>query len=106
MNNFSKIGHKSDFHEAKPKKFRINDKNILVCLYETKFYALENDCPHQGEPLDKGVIKDYCVSCPAHNWSFDLRTGDSPVIPDAFIYTFDVNVDDEGFVWVSHKKNL
>lgn len=33
------------------------------------------NCPHQGGPLIKGVVKDGYVSCPWHGCKFDIETG-------------------------------
>jgi nitrite reductase (NADH) small subunit len=32
-------------------------------------------CPHRGEPLADGVIRDGAIVCPGHWYAFDLRSG-------------------------------
>jgi nitrite reductase/ring-hydroxylating ferredoxin subunit len=63
-------------------------------------YAMENTCPHAGDPLSEGVLEGCVVVCPAHGWDFDVRTGFKPGDPDGFpIPCFGVRVL-AGEVWV------
>jgi nitrite reductase (NADH) small subunit len=32
-------------------------------------------CPHKGGPLSEGIVHGHAVTCPLHNWVFDLETG-------------------------------
>ncbi|MBS8261035.1 nitrite reductase (NAD(P)H) small subunit [Roseibium polysiphoniae] len=38
-------------------------------------YALDDRCPHKGGPLSNGIVHGSSVTCPLHNWVFDLATG-------------------------------
>jgi len=42
---------------------------------EGEFYAIDNRCPHEGYPLARGSVRDCVVTCPWHNFKFDLRDG-------------------------------
>ncbi|KAK7962104.1 uncharacterized protein PG986_002929 [Apiospora aurea] len=57
---------------------------VLVFQYKGKFHAVDNRCPHSSYPLSRGSpfdIEDFGIklssgiSCPKHDWSFDLHTG-------------------------------
>ncbi|KAH7263037.1 hypothetical protein BKA59DRAFT_520046 [Fusarium tricinctum] len=57
---------------------------VLVFQYKGKFHAVDHSCPHSQFPLSRGTpfdIEDFGVtlsvgvSCPKHDWSFDLFTG-------------------------------
>jgi nitrite reductase (NADH) small subunit len=37
--------------------------------------AIDADCPHQGGPLQDGLVADSCVTCPLHDRRIDLTTG-------------------------------
>ncbi len=39
------------------------------------YLAIENACPHAGVPLSTGEVEDCVVTCPAHGFRYDLRTG-------------------------------
>ena len=41
-----------------------------------RVYALRDKCPHKGGPLSQGIVHGHAVSCPLHNWSIELATGE------------------------------
>jgi nitrite reductase (NADH) small subunit len=48
-----------------------------VAIFRTPegWFALGGHCPHQGGPLEDGLVAETCVTCPLHNWRLDLSTG-------------------------------
>ncbi len=40
-----------------------------------QLYAIDNRCPHEGYPLARGPVRECVVTCPWHNFKFDLRDG-------------------------------
>ncbi|KAH6615380.1 hypothetical protein C7974DRAFT_403847 [Boeremia exigua] len=61
-------------------------EQVMVFRYEGKWVAVNHECPHSSYPLSNGTpfdIEDFGVklsagiSCPKHDWSFDLFTGRS-----------------------------
>ena len=42
---------------------------------EDEVFAAEDRCPHKGGPLSEGIVHGTSVTCPLHNWVFDLNTG-------------------------------
>ena len=59
---------------------------------ETEVFAASNSCPHKGGPLSEGIIHGQKVTCPLHNWVFDLNTG-AALDEDGQIDTFPVRVE-------------
>lgn len=53
----------------------IDGKTIILVEFKGEIFAFENECPHQGAPLDQAIVRDGYVSCPRHGYRFDLRTG-------------------------------
>lgn len=49
----------------------------LVCLANVDgiIYAVDDDCPHTGGPLDEGELDDCVLTCPIHLARFDVRDG-------------------------------
>jgi toluene monooxygenase system ferredoxin subunit len=47
---------------------------LLVHLDEGVF-AYEDRCAHQGVPLSGGKLDGATLTCPAHEWQYDVRTG-------------------------------
>ncbi|MEO1138433.1 MAG: nitrite reductase small subunit NirD [Pseudomonadota bacterium] len=59
---------------------------------EAEVYATSNRCPHKGGPLVEGIVHGQKVTCPLHNWVFDLNTG-TALDEDSQIDTFPVRVE-------------
>ena len=74
--------------------------NRRVGVFNTAagFFAVDNDCPHQGGPLSDGILADACVTCPLHGRRIDLRTG-SVFGHDESVKTYPLEVRD-GTVWL------
>ena len=60
---------------------------------ETEVYAASNTCPHKGGPLSEGIVHGQSVTCPLHNWVFDLNTGQAQGAADGEIATYPVRLD-------------
>ena len=72
-------------------------KTALGCVAvfrtaETEVFAVSNECPHKGGPLAEGIVHGQSVTCPLHNWVFDLNTGQARA-EDAAIATYPVKVE-------------
>lgn len=63
------------------------------------FHALAGRCPHRGGPLGEGLLDGSRVSCPWHDYTFDVTTGESVASPDLRVQRFEVKVED-GTVFV------
>ena len=59
---------------------------------EAEIFAAQGTCPHKGGPLAEGIVHGTSVTCPLHNWVFDLETGAAKG-EDARIETYPVRVE-------------
>ena len=59
---------------------------------EAEIFAASNSCPHKGGPLAEGIVHGQKVTCPLHNWVFDLNTGEA-LGEDARIATYPVRIE-------------
>jgi nitrite reductase/ring-hydroxylating ferredoxin subunit len=53
----------------------VNGRELLLINIKGQIFACENECPHQGSPLQAGIVKDNYLSCPRHGYRFDLTSG-------------------------------
>lgn len=60
---------------------------------EDQAFAVTDACPHKGGPLSEGIVHGQSVTCPLHNWIFDLNTGQARG-EDGAITTFPTMVRD------------
>lgn len=66
-----------------------------VALFRTaedEVFAASNSCPHKGGPLSEGIVHGRKVTCPLHNWVFELETG-AAIGEDGSIATYPVRLD-------------
>jgi len=63
-------------------------------------FAIDNICPHRGAPLHDGLVDGSSVTCPWHQWQFQLDDGVCQNIPRVRITTYAVEVR-EGVIWIN-----
>lgn len=61
---------------------------------ENQVFATSDRCPHKGGPLSEGIVHGQSVTCPLHNWVFDLETGQTSGADEGQIETFAAKIDD------------
>ncbi|MBO9457418.1 nitrite reductase small subunit NirD [Paracoccus sp. R12_1] len=67
-----------------------------VALFRTaddRVFALDDRCPHKGGPLSEGIVHGTSVTCPLHNWVFDMTTGVAQGADDGAVRTWPVRVE-------------
>ena len=95
-----RVAKESDVPTGRGLCVRIADLEIGLYRVGDQIHAMENRCPHRDHPLNEGELADGVITCPAHGWSFDVRTGFCPEDDDGWpIPCFEVRVD-EGEVWI------
>lgn len=77
----------------------VNGQAIAVFNVNGTFHALSGRCPHRGGPLGEGFLDGSQVSCPWHNYTFDVTTGENVVSPDLTVSRYEVKVEN-GQVYV------
>lgn len=62
---------------------------------QDQIFAIENRCAHRGGPLAEGIVHGASVTCPLHNWVYDLETGRALGADEGEVRTFAVRVVDQ-----------
>lgn len=68
-----------------------------VAVFRTakdEVYALDNACPHKQGPLAEGIVHGAKVTCPLHNWVFDLETGQAQGADEGQVATYPARVEE------------
>lgn len=55
---------------------------------DDRVFALEDRCPHKGGPLSEGIVHGTSVTCPLHNWVFDMNSGAAQGADEGMVRTF------------------
>ena len=67
-----------------------------VAVFRTsadEVFAASDTCPHKGGPLSEGIVHGQSVTCPLHNWVFDLNTGQAQGVDEGQIATYPVRLE-------------
>lgn len=75
--------------------FRVAGREIAVFLWEGRYYALDDCCPHAGASLHTGELCDGLVICDRHRWAFRLDDGRSPDAPTLRAPTYEARVESD-----------
>ena len=97
---YHQLAPASDFVEGEGKPFTVEGTHLAVFLYEGKFQAVDNRCPHMGYPMSQGSIRDGVLICHWHHWEFDLKTGGCLLTSGDDLKAFPTEVRDDGYLWV------
>ena len=49
--------------------------NVVLARVGGAVYAVSGRCAHMACPLFAGKLEGYTITCPCHDWRFDVRTG-------------------------------
>lgn len=100
MSGFEKVASATEVPPNGRKSIIVDDVPALLVRVGNDFFAIEDVCSHDGQPLTDGPVADGAITCPRHGARFDLKTGNALCMPATrAIPTFAVQVrDDEVFV--------
>ena len=73
----------------------VDDTPVLLIRVEDSFYAIEDVCTHDGQPLTDGILEGDTIACARHGAKFDLKTGEAVCMPATEgVPLFDVKIED------------
>jgi 3-phenylpropionate/trans-cinnamate dioxygenase ferredoxin subunit len=49
--------------------------NVVIARVNGTVYAIEGKCAHMACPMFMGTLDGHTLTCPCHDWRFDIRTG-------------------------------
>lgn len=87
LNELPQDGRKSIF---------IDDVPALLLRIGDQYFAIEDVCSHDGQPLTDGPVTGFEIACPRHGARFDVRTGKPTRMPatEAIpVYAVEVRAD-------------
>lgn len=95
-----KVAQTSDLQPGEGKTVEpVPGKPIAIFNNHGIFQAIDNTCPHRGGFLSEGTLKENCVVCPLHQWTFDLSTGENIRNPGVKLKIYPAEVREEA-VWI------
>jgi nitrite reductase/ring-hydroxylating ferredoxin subunit len=67
---------------------------VLLVRTDGELFAIANKCAHMACPLEGGRLEGDVITCPCHDWRFDVRSGQFLDAPELTIATFATRVED------------
>jgi nitrite reductase/ring-hydroxylating ferredoxin subunit len=61
--------------DGEMESFDVGDAEVLVVKVDGQIRAYDGICPHQSQSLVEGDLEGGVLTCRAHEWQFDARTG-------------------------------
>jgi 3-phenylpropionate/trans-cinnamate dioxygenase ferredoxin subunit len=68
--------------------------NVVLARVGGVVYAVSGMCAHMACPLFTGKLEGYIITCPCHDWRFDIRTGKFLDAPELGLVTFSTKSED------------
>jgi toluene monooxygenase system ferredoxin subunit len=65
-----------ELEQARPVAIQLQGREICVVRLRQAIHAFDDACPHRQWPLHLGHLKDGILTCRAHTWEWDVRTGE------------------------------
>ena len=98
MTNWIPLGNAYEISPGTRKAYTVQGTEIAVFHVAEgdqpgTFYAIDNSCPHQGASLIEGEGCGTEVTCPLHDWNFDVATGECHDFPDFSLTRFELKVE-------------
>ncbi len=81
-------------------RVEVEGRALLITRVEGTIHAIDDVCPHNGASLSAGLLRDGCVTCPAHLWRFRVTDGARVGRPDVRVPTYAIEVTEAGWVEV------
>jgi 3-phenylpropionate/trans-cinnamate dioxygenase ferredoxin component len=93
MSDFERIAAVDEIPPGGRKAVLIDETPALLLRIGNDFYAIEDVCTHDGQPLTEGPLQGCEITCPRHGARFDVRTGQPLCMPATEpVRTFEIEV--------------
>jgi 3-phenylpropionate/trans-cinnamate dioxygenase ferredoxin component len=93
MSEFEEIATVDELPPGGRKSVIIDEVPALLLRVGETFYAIEDVCTHDGQPLTNGPLVGCEITCPRHGARFDVRTGKALCMPATEpVQTFEIEI--------------
>jgi len=99
---FRAVGRSTQIRPGRSGTFQVGGEAVALFRAEGGLYAIGNACAHEDGPLGEGSLSGCFVTCPYHDWRFDVRTGACITDPSRAVASYAVKEAD-GILWVGKK---
>jgi nitrite reductase/ring-hydroxylating ferredoxin subunit len=69
------VAAEDELWDGEMESYNMDGAEILLVRLDGQYHAYDGACPHQSQPLVEGTLDGGSLTCNAHQWMFDVRTG-------------------------------
>ncbi len=84
-----------DLPDADVKYLECDGRHLFVYRNGNEFKVYDSRCPHQVTDIPHLALKDKKLTCPKHNWEFDVTSGDCTKTGNRPLRQFECKVEDD-----------
>jgi len=89
------VAREADLQENSRIVVSVGEHSVLLLKRAGRIFAFENSCPHLGCKMARGKIDGFIITCPCHDWTFDIRSGEFTLAPEIKLWTYPTRVQNE-----------
>jgi nitrite reductase/ring-hydroxylating ferredoxin subunit len=93
LTDWIKVADQSKLHEGGSLPVYPRGVGLLLVKVDGSPYAIANRCAHMACSLEAGSLDAFVLTCPCHDWRFDVRSGVFTDAPEISIATYPVRID-------------
>ena len=93
--DFVEVGNKNDIKQGESKTVEVNGQEVAIYNVDGKLHATTNKCKHAGGPLGEGELNKDVITCPWHQWQYNIITGFKEGDDSVKLEIFDVKVEND-----------
>ncbi len=94
MSEFAPAMPVADLPPGRAAEVVVGGQPVALFNVQGIVHALAGRCPHRGGPLGQGFLDGSRVSCPWHNYTFEVTTGENVVSAGLRAARYEVKVED------------
>jgi nitrite reductase/ring-hydroxylating ferredoxin subunit/alkylhydroperoxidase/carboxymuconolactone decarboxylase family protein YurZ len=93
--NWHEIMPLSDIPEAQPLRRDVGDRGVFIYRLKGEVHVYDSRCPHQATNIPHLALDGLRLTCPKHEWAFDIKTGECIEKGDRPLKRFDTKIENE-----------
>ncbi len=74
---FRRVARADEIPPGETRYYEVDGVPVVLAHWNGRFFALAGICPHQNLPLDGARLWDRLLTCPWHNYQYDITTGEN-----------------------------
>lgn len=93
MSDYQRVATVDEISPGSRKSVIVDDRSVLLIRVGDDYFAIEDLCTHDGQPLADGKLESTEIECGRHGGRFSLGTGKATRMPAITpVATFSVEI--------------